>query len=134
MTDARAALHAQLEPAGFLRGKVVLLAQLLGLLVIFIGPGLTTRLVGQISRRGRTDHAERQTGRRANRAHLADDGVGVTDWESANTPNKHGRDYVAIFVRQLGGTFVVSGSEVAGTSVRIRFPVLVALPQELLDA
>jgi hypothetical protein len=41
-------LHAQLGPDKFLEGCVELLAQLLGLLVAFIGPGLTTRLVGEI--------------------------------------------------------------------------------------
>jgi hypothetical protein len=41
------ALHAEIEPAEFLRGKVVLLAQLLGLLVALIGPNLTQHLVGE---------------------------------------------------------------------------------------
>jgi hypothetical protein len=41
-------LHARLTPAEFREGSVVLLAQLLGLLVAFIGPGLTSRLVGEI--------------------------------------------------------------------------------------
>lgn len=41
-------LHAQLKPAEFREGRVVLLAQLLGLLVAFIGPGLTSRLVGEV--------------------------------------------------------------------------------------
>jgi hypothetical protein len=40
--------HAHLTPAEFREGRVVLLAQLLGLLVAFIGPGLTSRLVGEI--------------------------------------------------------------------------------------
>jgi hypothetical protein len=40
--------HARLTPAEFREGRVVLLAQLLGLLVAFIGPGLTSRLVGEI--------------------------------------------------------------------------------------
>jgi hypothetical protein len=40
--------HARLKPAEFREGRVVLLAQLLGLLVAFIGPGLTSRLVGEI--------------------------------------------------------------------------------------
>jgi hypothetical protein len=46
--DGLEVLHAQLDPAEFLEGKVVLLAQLLGLLVAFIGPSLTSRLVGEI--------------------------------------------------------------------------------------
>lgn len=41
-------LGLQLEPAEFLEGRVVMLAQLLGLLVAFIGPSLTSRLVGEI--------------------------------------------------------------------------------------
>jgi hypothetical protein len=40
--------HARLTPAQFREGRIVLLAQLLGLLVAFIGPGLTSRLVGEI--------------------------------------------------------------------------------------
>jgi hypothetical protein len=41
-------LGADLDPAQFLEGRIVLLAQLLGLLTAFIGPGLTSRLVGEI--------------------------------------------------------------------------------------
>jgi hypothetical protein len=41
-------LHGRLKPAEFREGRIVLLAQLLGLLVAFIGPGLTSRLVGEI--------------------------------------------------------------------------------------
>jgi hypothetical protein len=42
------ALRVQLDPTEFLEGRVVLLGQLLGLLVAFIGPKLTSRLVGEI--------------------------------------------------------------------------------------
>jgi hypothetical protein len=42
------AVHARLGPAEFFEGGVVLVAQLLGLLVAFIGPNLTSRLVGEI--------------------------------------------------------------------------------------
>ena len=42
-----AAVSSLLDPKEFLEGRVVLLAQLLGLLVAFIGPGLTSRLVGE---------------------------------------------------------------------------------------
>ena len=38
----------QVSAAEFLEGRVVLLAHLLGLLVAFIGPSLTSRLVGEI--------------------------------------------------------------------------------------
>jgi hypothetical protein len=40
--------HAHFTPAEVREGRVVLLAQLLGLLVAFIGPGMTSRLVGEI--------------------------------------------------------------------------------------
>jgi hypothetical protein len=46
--EGLAALQSQLDPAEFLEGRVVLLAQLLGLLVAFIGPGLTSDLVSEI--------------------------------------------------------------------------------------
>ena len=42
------ALGSQPNAAEFLEGRVVLLAQLIGLLVAFIGPGLTSSLVGEI--------------------------------------------------------------------------------------
>jgi hypothetical protein len=41
-------LHAQLKPAEFRDGQVVLLAQLLRLLVAFIGPVMTLRLMAEI--------------------------------------------------------------------------------------
>jgi len=40
--------QAELAAADFLNGRIVLLAHLLGLLVAFIGPNLTQRLVGEI--------------------------------------------------------------------------------------
>jgi hypothetical protein len=40
--------HAQLAPGEFYEGEVVLLAQLLGLLVAFIGEKLTLRLVSEV--------------------------------------------------------------------------------------
>jgi len=40
--------HTALKPAEFREGRVVLLAQLLGLLVAFIGPGMTSRVVGEL--------------------------------------------------------------------------------------
>jgi hypothetical protein len=42
------ASSARVDPAGFLEGKVVLLARLLELLVAFIGMSLTLRLLSQI--------------------------------------------------------------------------------------
>jgi hypothetical protein len=38
--------RAQLDPSEFLEGGIVLIAHLLGLLTAFIGPNLTSRLVG----------------------------------------------------------------------------------------
>ena len=42
------ALGSQLDPSEIVEGRVVLLAQLLGLLEAFIGPSLTSRLSGEI--------------------------------------------------------------------------------------
>ena len=54
---------------------------------------------------------------------VADDGMGMPVLGGARTPGRHGSDYVAIFVRQLGGTIVVSSLEGRGTVVTIRFPL-----------
>jgi two-component sensor histidine kinase len=55
---------------------------------------------------------------------VVDDGVGMKEEYSTQISEKHGSDYVAIFVRQLGGTIAVSPSEDAGTTVRVRFSLL----------
>jgi PAS domain S-box-containing protein len=55
---------------------------------------------------------------------VADDGVGTKDKDWAKLPEKRGSNYVAIFVRQLGGMVVPSGSEETGTIVKIRLPLL----------
>jgi len=55
---------------------------------------------------------------------VADNGVGMAGKVAAKLPEKRGSDYVAIFVRQLHGTLVVSGPERAGTAIRIRLPLL----------
>ncbi|MDB5531925.1 MAG: domain S-box-containing protein [Hyphomicrobiales bacterium] len=54
---------------------------------------------------------------------VSDDGIGMKNKGVANPSEKRGADYVAIFVRQLGGTLIVSGSEGTGTSIKIRFPL-----------
>ena len=59
---------------------------------------------------------------------VADDGVGMRERDSAKIPEKRGSNYVAIFVRQLGGTVVPSGSEETGTIVKVRLPLLLAPP------
>jgi len=40
------------------------------------------------------------------------------------SPEKRGSDYVAIFVRQLGGAIIPSKQLATGTTVRIRLPLL----------
>jgi PAS domain S-box-containing protein len=59
---------------------------------------------------------------------VADNGAGMKEKDSAKIPEKRGSDYVAIFVRQLGGAIVPSGSEETGTTVRVRFPLLLVPP------
>lgn len=58
---------------------------------------------------------------------VADDGIGLQDRDLAKASETHGSDYVAIFVRQLGGSLVVSESEGSGTTVTVRFPLLLGL-------
>jgi two-component sensor histidine kinase len=55
---------------------------------------------------------------------VADDGIGIKDKIAAKLPEKRGSDYVAIFVRQLGGTIVKTSSEGNGTVIKIRLPLL----------
>jgi two-component sensor histidine kinase len=52
----------------------------------------------------------------------------MKDKDAAKIPEKRGSEYVAIFVRQLGGTIAPSGSEGIGTTVRIRLPLLLVPP------
>ncbi len=46
--EGLAAPYARLTPVEFREGRIILLAQLLGLLVAFIGPALTGRLLSEI--------------------------------------------------------------------------------------
>jgi hypothetical protein len=46
--DGMEELRVQLDPDEFLEGRIVLLAQLLGLLSAFVGENLTLRLIGEI--------------------------------------------------------------------------------------
>jgi PAS domain S-box-containing protein len=55
---------------------------------------------------------------------VSDDGVGMKENDLVKSPEKRGSDYVAIFVRQLGGTIVPSKQEPTGTTVRILLPLL----------
>jgi two-component sensor histidine kinase len=54
---------------------------------------------------------------------VADDGVGMSPGDPSRPPGKHGSDYVAIFVRQLGGTITVSTDRGTGTIVTVRIPL-----------
>ena len=54
---------------------------------------------------------------------VADNGIGMKS-SVAKNPEKRGTNYVAIFVRQLGGTIVPEKPEATGTTVRIRLPLL----------
>lgn len=53
---------------------------------------------------------------------VADNGIGMTERDPARNREKRGADYVAIFVRQLGGTMETSGREGSGTVVSVRLP------------
>ena len=55
---------------------------------------------------------------------VADDGIGIQAKMVAKIPEKRGSDYVAIFVRQLGGTIIPAPPDEPGTVVRIRLPLL----------
>jgi two-component sensor histidine kinase len=55
---------------------------------------------------------------------VSDDGIGMKEKDSVKSPEKRGSDYVAIFVRQLGGMIVPSKQEATGTIVRVRLPLL----------
>ena len=57
---------------------------------------------------------------------VADDGVGMQEKYAARIAEKHGSDYVAIFVRQIGGTIAITSADTSGTIARIRFPLQIA--------
>jgi PAS domain S-box-containing protein len=59
---------------------------------------------------------------------VADNGVGMKDKDLVKVPEKRGADYVATFVRQLGGTITPSESDGIGTTVRVRLPLLLVPP------
>ena len=57
---------------------------------------------------------------------ISDDGVGIKEKVAGEIPEKRGSDYVAIFVRQLGGTLTRSVPVGGGTTIRIQLPLLSA--------
>ena len=56
---------------------------------------------------------------------VADNGIGMGNNAAPKIPEKRGSGYVAIFVRQLGGTITMSGPAETGTLVKIRLPLVV---------
>ncbi len=60
---------------------------------------------------------------------VSDDGVGMAEKPAAKTPETRGADYVAIFVRQLGGQIVPAEPTGTGTVVRVQFPYLMVPPK-----
>jgi hypothetical protein len=48
----------------------------------------------------------------------------MKDKETARISEKRGSDYVAIFVRQLGGKIISSAAKETGTVVKVRLPLL----------
>jgi PAS domain S-box-containing protein len=64
---------------------------------------------------------------------VADDGVGIPEMATAKAPEKRGGDYVAIFVRQLGGSISPSLSGGTGTTVTVRLPLREVPPTGVED-
>jgi two-component sensor histidine kinase len=54
---------------------------------------------------------------------VADDGIGMAEGALVRAPEKHGADYVAIFVRQLGGRMIAPASQAGGTTIKVRLPL-----------
>jgi two-component sensor histidine kinase len=55
---------------------------------------------------------------------VSDDGIGMQGKVVLDLPEKRGSDYVAIFVRQLGGILTRPTPEGKGTTIRIRLPLM----------
>ena len=62
---------------------------------------------------------------------VADDGIGMTKSDTAKSQERRGSDYVAIFVRQLGGTVVPTPATESGTIVRVSLPFLLVPPEHV---
>lgn len=54
---------------------------------------------------------------------VADDGVGMQVRENPDMSGKRGINYVAIFLRQLGGTMMAPGPVARGTTIKIQMPM-----------
>jgi len=57
---------------------------------------------------------------------VTDNGIGMKELDALKTPERRGFNYVTIFVRQLGGTIEATAPSDTGTTVKIRFPHLMA--------
>jgi PAS domain S-box-containing protein len=64
---------------------------------------------------------------------VADDGIGMPEAALARSPEKHGADYVAIFVRQLGGRMIAPTPRTSGTIVKVRLPLILGPPKTAED-
>jgi two-component sensor histidine kinase len=53
---------------------------------------------------------------------VTDNGVGFEAPGAGDRPGKHGSNFIAVFVRQLGGSIVRSSTPSLGTAVRVAFP------------
>lgn len=60
---------------------------------------------------------------------VSDDGIGIKESDAGKSQERRGSDYVTIFVRQLGGTVVLTPVAETGTVVRIRLPFLLVPPE-----
>ncbi|HWA23608.1 MAG TPA: PAS domain-containing protein [Caulobacterales bacterium] len=64
---------------------------------------------------------------------VADDGIGTPEAALVRAPEKHGADYVAIFVRQLGGRMIAPAPQASGTIVKVRLPLIMGSPRNAED-
>ena len=53
---------------------------------------------------------------------VADDVIGLAENRPVQISEKRGSNYIAVFVRQLGGVVLPTDSKGPGTTVTIRFP------------
>ena len=62
---------------------------------------------------------------------VADDGIGMQEKNAVKVPETRGGDYVAIFVRQLGGAIMAPDPAHAGTTITVRFPLRAVPPTNI---
>lgn len=64
---------------------------------------------------------------------VADDGIGTPEAALVRAPEKHGADYLAIFVRQLRGRMITPTSHAPGTVVKVFLPMISGPPKNADD-